>query len=230
MSKLIINWDVDSNYTIPYDHSYLVYSSLLQALQEKDGQLDTIIHSEKKSPLYAMSNLIPSGNCKFTSKGMNAHKLVLLISSAHDDILSRFEKAISLAGHIKVGPAVLNYHSSSMTDIVVPSSVPELVSRSPIVLRDSNRYVTSGDSDFIHVLKSKIIAKVSATDNLHNPRISLLRLTWNKKKVFTVHSGKVPCSLVKFVIDADEPVLKNILTYGIGAKTQLGFGMIEVSK
>jgi CRISPR-associated endoribonuclease Cas6 len=124
----------------------------------------------------------------------------------------------------------LVYHSSRIVEVRIPPEIPELVSRSPIILKSGKEYISFGDDTFLDILKSNILGKVKAIHNSSDYKISFIRILDGRKKAFTIHSAKVSCSIIRFIIDADRVVLETIMNYGIGSKTQMGFGMVEVKQ
>ena len=231
MGKLIVNFDSSvSGAILPYDHQYMLYSSLLNQIDHVDSGLARLIHTEKTKPLFVMSQIIPAGNRSFTPDGIKADRFVLIFVSDDEKILDRIDRSFSEFGHLEVGPMVLNYHSSTRLAVPSPPTTPELVTRSPIILKGNGKYISFGDSNFSDILKSAILRKAMAVGGSQAESISFLRIVEGRRKAFTVHSAKIPCSIIKFIIDADRTILDTILIYGIGAKTQMGFGMIEVSR
>jgi CRISPR-associated endoribonuclease Cas6 len=124
----------------------------------------------------------------------------------------------------------LVYHSSRIVEVRIPPEIPELVSRSPIILKSGKEYISFGDDTFLDILKSNILGKVKAIHNSSDYKISFIRILDGRKKAFTIHSAKVSSSIIRFIIDADRVVLETIMNYGIGSKTQMGFGMVEVKQ
>lgn len=231
MFKLILDFDnIDKKIPLPYDHQYALYSAIIKALSNSDSELSNLIHTEKKFPMFVMSQLLPSGKKEYVDLGILSKRYVLLLVSAREDVVQKIGDIISQEQVLYLGGFGLKYFSSRIEEVKTFPHLPELVTRSPLVLRDHERYVSYGDPDFLEILKMKIMDKFNRTNPSASAKISFLRIIEGRRKLFSIHNGRIPCSIIKFVIDTDEVLLENMMTYGIGAKTQMGFGMIEVSK
>jgi CRISPR-associated endoribonuclease Cas6 len=229
MPKLIVNLDPEKmELILPYDHQYAMYSSILQVINRYDPTLATEIHNKYTIPQFTMSQLIPAGDRQFLPEGIKAKRFVLMIISNSDRIINTCQKSLKEYGKLSIGKMNLIYHSSRVVSVKEPPEIPELVSRSPIILKSEGKYVSFGDDEFLDALKSNILGKVKAIHNSSDYMISFIRILEGRKKAYTIHSAKVSCSIIRFIIDADRIVLQTIMNYGIGSKTQMGFGMVEV--
>ena len=231
MPKLIVNLDPEKlDSIVPYDHQYVMYSSILLAINKYDPALAHEIHDKNAFPQFTMSQLIPAGDRDFLPEGIKAKRFVLMIISKNDKIINSCQKSLQESKKLSIADTRLIYHSSRVVDVREPPEIPELVSRSPIVLKSGGKYISFGDEEFLDTLKSNILGKVKAIHNSSTGRISFVRVLEGRKKAYTIHSAKVSCSIIRFIIDADRVVLDTIMNYGIGSKTQMGFGMVEVKQ
>lgn len=231
MPKLIVNLDLEKlESVVPYDHQYEMYSSILLAINKYDPTLAREIHDKNAIPQFTMSQLIPAGKRQFVPEGIRARRFVLMVISKNDKIMNSFQKSLQEYKKLSIGETRLIYHSSRVVDVRVPPEIPELVSRSPIILKSGGKYIAFGDDSFLDTLKSNILGKAKAINNSTDCKISFVRILEGRKKAYTIHSAKVSCSIVRFIIDADRVVLETIMNYGIGSKTQMGFGMVEVKQ
>lgn len=226
--KLILNFDKPiSPDSIPYDHQYMVYSGLLNALSSVNSSLTDSLHSQDKGPEFVMSQLLGGGRKTFDENGMIADRLVLLIASRKIEILSEIKKGIENTGRLKADSLILPYHSGQIVQINLPGQTPELVTRSPVALKVDGRFLRIGDEGFIEGLKASIIRKYQAITGHVDASIRFLRILDTKSKLCRVSSAKIPCTHMRFVIDTDPEVVRIMMTDGLGSKTQLGFGYIE---
>jgi len=226
--KLILNFDGPSSAdSIPYDHQYMVYSGLLNALSSVNSSLSDKLHRANKSPAFVMSQLLGAGTKSFDKEGMLADRYVLLVASRNPEILSEIKKGIEETGKLTAGPLVLPYHSGSILKVTPTSAMPELVTRSPIALKVDGRFIRHGDEGFVKALKSGMLRKHRAITGRDDASIRFFRVLEAKAKLCRVGSAKIPCTHMHFVMDADPDVVRIAMTDGIGSKTQLGFGFIE---
>ncbi len=228
LMKLILNFDKPIlPEVVSYDHQYMVYSGILNALSSINSGLADKLHCQDKGPEFVMSQLLGGGRKTFDNNGMIADRFVLLIASRKIEILSEIKKGIEKMGQLKAGPLILPYHSGEIVQINPPGQTPELVTKSPVVLKVDGRFIRQGDEGFIDELKASIIRKYQAITGQDNASIRFLRILDSKSKLCRVGSAKIPCTHMRFVIDTDPEVVKIMMTDGLGSKTQLGFGFIE---
>ena len=225
-SKLVISLDNPTISVIPYSHQYLVYSNLLKNIKEVDPSLSGNIHGATV-PLFVMSQLIPSGYCKFKKEGFYSKRVMLILSSRDENMLKVLNTILSKGKYIDVGPTKLQIFSDKLFKIKISNSVVSLVTRSPVLLKDKNgKYVRYGDPLFEKLLIDSIERKASkilgTKENIHG-----LNIVYGKPKLVRLNDIQLPCSIIKFVISCNEDILQTILSTGIGKSPQLGFGMVD---
>lgn len=225
--RLIIN--LDGAFEIPYDHSYLLYSAVLSAMKNIDQDLVSQIHNNSRSPKYCMSQLLPGGKRNFTKSGLRAERFIFLISSLNSEILEKIKSGIEKQKFITIGNSKLPVHSTILENPPITSGIVNMISRSPIVLKNEGKYITARDPDFSRVLENNIAAKYMKVRG-GSPRIRFLRITDTKVKLSNLKGVGIPSSMVAFTISADYDLIEFIVNVGVGAKTQMGFGFIEEQK
>jgi len=226
--KLILNFDKPmAGETIPFDHQYMVYSGLLNALSSSNSQLADRLHRSGAGAEFVMSQLLGGGTKIFNEEGIIAERFILLVASRKVEVLSEIRKGIEIMGRIVMGSIVLPLHSAEIIPINLPGPTPELITRSPVALKVDGRFLRMRDEGFIEGLKASIIRKYQAITGYDNASIRFLRILDTKSKLCRVSSAKIPCTHMRFVIDTDPEVVRIMMTNGLGSKTQLGFGFIE---
>ena len=225
--RLIVN--LDSGSEVPYDHSYSLYSSILNALRNSDSGLALAIHNNPHFPRYCMSQLLPGGKRQFSKTGIIADRFIFLISSLEAEILYKIKRGLELQKQIILGSIVLPVRSTTLEPTSISSSIINMISRSPIVLKHQGKYVTSKDDIFSSVLQSNIISKYAKVKGTV-PRIQFMRITNSKPKLSNLKGTGIPSSIISFTISADYDLLDFIQNTGLGSKTQMGFGFIEEQK
>jgi|GEM_PF-5348040 CRISPR-associated endoribonuclease Cas6 len=222
--RLIIN--LDGGNEVPYDHSYLLYSAVINAVRSVDTSLASAIHNNSHYPWYCLSQLLPGGKREYTKTGMKAERFIFLISSLDTAVLEKIKAGIERQENIFVGNIEMSVHSTMMETPYISSGIVNMISRSPIVLKSEGRYVSSKDEDFQSVLQNNITSKYAKVKQLL-PRIKFMRITSAKSKLSALKGIRIPSTMVNFTISADYDLIDFIASVGIGSKTQMGFGFIE---
>lgn len=228
--RLVINFSGEG-ITIPYNHSYNIYSAILKTLKIYFSQTSFDIHDKNESyiPKFCMSQLLPGGKRLFMKEGMIADRFILLISSPYEDILEKIKISLENEKKLKLFGNYLNLYSIKFENPKVSSEIITVITRSPIILKDKQTYITSNSEYFHEFLKNNIVSKyMKKTGKIAN--IYFIRILEHKEKLLEVKGGMIPGSMVKFTIGADYDVLETIMQLGIGSKTQIGFGFVEEDK
>ena len=226
--KLIVNFNHPTNGApIPYDHQYMVYSGILKCLSSVDSGLSDDIHSGAGAPSFVMSQLLRAGEKTFDVDGLFAERFVLLIASRNVSVLDKMREGLLKCGEIQLGKQRLPFHSAEIARESSVGSMPQLVTKSPVVIKSDGRFIRSDSKDFVNALKDNICRKYVAISGEPAPQIRFLRIVESKPKACRVGSTKIPCTHLKMVIDSDPRLIECMLTNGVGSKNQLGFGYIE---
>jgi len=224
--KLIINLDNSGETEIPYEHTYYIYSSILNRIGKYDPDLAENIHNGK-TPQYVMSQLIPAGKAKFTSSGLKAKRFVLLIKTMNDALLDKLIKFFETGSRLSGPDFSLSVFSTRKVVCEYLPIYPQLVTRAPVILKNGNSYIGPEDEEFADTLIQNIRGK-----NLkifgRSGEIKKLNITYSKRKISHIHGIPILSSIFKFIIDGDEDILRTVLCYGIGKNTQMGFGMVDI--
>lgn len=224
--KLVINIDNYSNSLIPYEHQYYIHAFILSELEKINKKLASELY-HSKIPYFVMSQLIPAENAIFKKEGFFSKRLVLFINSANTFLLEFLKLIFSADKNIMLNGIKLHVHSSYIFEPQIDEVIPEIVTRSPIILKDNNRYIAYGDDDFYETLINSMSNKLSKIFG-YEIKIRGINITYGKRKLYHIHNSPIVCSMVKFVIDADIEVIKALLCFGIGKNTRLGFGMVDL--
>lgn len=231
MMKLVVNFDRPrSGSPIPYDHQYMVYSGLLKCLSSVDSSLSDSLHSTEKKPNFVMSQLLGAGGKVFDKDGIQAQRYVLLIASRDLQLLEKMKKGIEGMKEIRVGTLDLPYHSSEIVKVSIPGPLAELVTKSPIALKKDGRFLRHGEESFENAFKENVRRKYAAITGREAPDIGIFRILEFKTKLFRVGPAMIPCTHMRFCIDAPPELIGIMMTDGVGSKNQLGFGFVEEAR
>lgn len=99
---------------------------------------------------------------------------------------------------------------------------PVLIENNEKITRDTKKYYTFIDEGFENFLLKNIIEESKNNENID------LEIIEYKKTVVKHYGKKIPATLGSFKIKADKNILDYIYRAGIGQKTEMGFGMLEV--
>jgi len=227
--QLIINLDAD-NYKIPYNHSYQLYSSILSLLESQNSSLSNKIHNYRSGTKFSLSQLMPGGKRKFTDVGFYGERLVFIISSTEDSFIEELKANFSRSEYIEIFMHKFKIHSVRTAQISPSSEIINVKSRSPVILKVENKYLSNESEEQIlealmKNLRGKFL-KVNKTD-LNVRFVNIISI---KRKVVEVKGTKLPAFMLKVMFNAELDVLKFILSVGFGSKNQLGFGFVEEEK
>ncbi len=225
---LLINLD-GGGIPIPYNHSYELYSSLLNVIKTHDPKLAEQIHSKDSAPSFCMSELLPGGKREFTKDSIMAERYILLLSSLNSGIISEISIALSKEGKLSIGSYTLKIFSIYTKEIKPSAEVVTLVSKGPVVIKNNNKYLTGNDNDFQEKLVENIRNKYKAATGKEG-YVNFLKILSEKNKLVKIKDGLIPCTMIKIVISADFELLEVLLNVGVGSKTQMGFGFLEEEK
>jgi len=214
---------------IPYDHSYRLYSAILQSLRAVDPSFASSIHDGSFIPKFCISQLLPGGKRVFGKTGIWAERFIFIISSLNDEFLAQIKQKLDSQKEIFLGDISLPIYSIKSETVYVSSEIVNMITRSPIVLKYGGKYITSNDEDFPAILQQNITSKYKKVQGV-TANIKFLRITSAKSKLSTLKSAGIPSSMITFTISADYELLEFITRTGIGAKTQMGFGFVEEQK
>ncbi|MEM0136360.1 MAG: CRISPR-associated endoribonuclease Cas6, partial [Thermoplasmatales archaeon] len=229
-SVLVIHLTISSNSTVPYDHQYELYSSVQSKIGMTDPNISHNIHESRGVPLFNMSSLLPIG---FEGKPIwpNARLFALYINTTRQDVADTILAALKVGTQLTLNSCMLNLVSIDRGTVAMehPPVTPELRCRGPIVIREKGKYFRVGDDGF----ESRLIAALKRKSDAVTGRDTIVRglkITSAHKKRYTVAGHGIPASILSFILDADEDVIRTALTYGVGSKTQMGFGMVAVKE
>lgn len=225
--KLIVNIDNFNNSIIPYEHQYYIHSYILSELKVINEKLANEMYNSK-IPYFVMSQLNPGGNSIFKKDGFYCKRFVLFINSENRYLLEFLKNIFSENKIILLKDIKLRVHSSYIFQPKIDEIIPELVTRSPIILKNNSRYVAYGDDIFYDTFLESIEKKFA---KILNKSITIrgLNIIYGKRKLYHIHNAPIECSVIKFIIDADVDVIRAILCFGIGKNTRLGFGMVDLN-
>lgn len=226
--RLIINLE-GAGKTVPYDNSYTLYSSLLSKLESGDPILAEEIHG-CRIPKFNMSQLLPGGSRKFTKEGIKADRFVFLLTSLDNSLLKAVKDIIDKDRRFQIHGEVYKVYSLNEENVNPSSEIISIVSRSPVILKSDNKFVTlSEQKEFrialIQNIESKYFKVTGKTE-----RVKFLNILDGKTKLTSFKNAGIPCSFVRFTIGAGMDVLRVMLHVGIGARTQMGYGFVEEVK
>lgn len=225
--KLIVNLDNNQSSIIPYEHQYFIHAYIMSEMKLMNPKLASeLYHSQ--IPYFVMSQLLPTAPAIFKKDGFNTKKLVLIINSASKNLLEFIQRILAAGRILNIDKLQLKVFSSYITKPEVSSYLPEFTSKSPLVLKYNNKYVGYGDDKFEEILKFSIKRKLNKILG-KEIEINTLKVTYGKRKLSHIHNSPITSSIIKFIIDSDEEVIKSILCYGIGKSTQLGYGMVDIN-
>ncbi|MEM3191850.1 MAG: CRISPR-associated endoribonuclease Cas6 [Candidatus Parvarchaeota archaeon] len=177
-----------------------------------------------------MSSLIP---LKFQGKPswLNARLFSLYINTVHPDIEEIFLSALTPGTVLILNSCMLNVLSIESKIITMDHLplIPQLKCRGPVVIREKGKYFRVGDENFESHLISALKRKADAVVG-KDTVVRGVKIINSRRKLYKVAGHNVPASILSFIVDADEDVIRTALTYGVGAKTQMGFGMVVLSE
>lgn len=226
--RLIINLE-GAGKLVPYDNSYALYSSVLSKLEAGGPDLAAAIH-EGRTPRFSLSQLLPGGSRRFTKEGIKADRFIFLLTSLDNSLLKTVKDIIGKDRQLQMNGDAFRVHSLSEENVNPSSEIISVVSRSPVILKSENRFVTLSDKyEFRTALICNIESKyLKVTGKLE--RVKFLNILDGKTKLANFKQARIPCSFIRFTIGAELNMLRVMLHVGVGARTQMGYGFVEEVK
>jgi CRISPR-associated endoribonuclease Cas6 len=215
---------------VPYNYQYELYSAIQSGIRTRNPNISTLIHNSRGVSLLNMSALLP---LKFEGvpRWQNARMFALVINTIDPDVADAVSAVLTPGTSLRLNSCMFNVHSTKRMkmDFKYVPSLPELKGRGPIVIREKGKYYRVGDREFELHLSSALKRKADAVTG-RNTVVRGLTIDRGRAKVYQVGGHNVPASILSFILDADEDVIRTALIYGVGSKTQMGFGMVTVGE
>lgn len=224
--KLILTFSPPKEKMIPFDHNYMVGSSVYRLLATQSSEYAEAIHNKTGNKGYVISNLLPSGK-RFYDQGIGAERYVLIVASRDQNLLAALQIAIQKQGHLNVNNSLLPLIQVNIVNINIPPPPCELLTKSPVLIKKDSRFLRPDDAGFNESVLEWIQKKYVHYYQKPYPEIRLFNIINYEKKFRAVKLNKLPCTIMRFFIDAPEDVISMLLTEGLGSKTALGFGFID---
>lgn len=215
--------------SVPYNYQYELYSAIQSKIRTLNVEISLQIHNSKGVSLFNSSALLP---LKFAgpARWENARVFAFVVNTTNQEVAEVIRRALQPGTSLSLNSCVLNILSleTREIDFKFMPVLPQLKSKGPIVIRDKEKYLRVGDQGFESQLANALKRKADAITG----RDTLVRgvtITAGHPKVYQVNGHNVPASVLSFILDADEDVIRTALIYGVGSKTQMGFGMVTVN-
>ncbi|MDA8055870.1 MAG: hypothetical protein M0Z77_09550, partial [Thermoplasmatales archaeon] len=109
----------------------------------------------------------------------------------------------------------------------IVTTITEIKPLQHIAIMVKGKYYSVGEREFEVHLLSALKRKADAVTG-RNTVARGLTVTTGHPKVYIVNGHSVPASILNFILDADEDVIRTALIHGVGSKTQMGFGMVTL--
>lgn len=224
--KLILTFSPPKEKMIPFDHNYMVGSSLYRLLATQSSEYAEVLHNRTNHKGYVISNLLPSGK-RFYDGGIGAERYVLIVASRDNNLLAAIQVALQKQGQLNVNNSFLPLIQANIVNIKIPPPPCELLTKSPVLIKKDGRFIRPDESGFNETVLDWIKKKYGHYYQKPCPEIRLFNIVNYEKKARVVKLNKLPCTVMRFFIDAPEDVIEMLLTEGLGSKTALGFGFID---
>src|SRR4030066_852919 len=99
--KMILTFSPPKEKMIPFDHNYMVGSSLYRLLAAQSPEYAQALHNKTNHKGYVISSLLPSGK-RIYDQGIGAERYVLIVASKDDNLLAAIQVALQKQGHLNV--------------------------------------------------------------------------------------------------------------------------------
>ncbi len=219
-----------SDVGIHFDYQYELYSSLQSTIKRFNPAISSRIHENRGVPLFNSSSLLP---INFVGKPSwtNARLFALIINTVYPDVLDTMMTALKTGTTLVLNSGMLKVVSVEARENVLDRipTLPELKCRGPIVIRENGKYFRVGDEGFESHLISALKRKADAITG-KDTNVRGIKITSAHRKRYMIRQHGIPASIISFILDADEDVIRTALIYGVGSKTQMGFGMVAVKE
>ncbi len=213
---------------ILYDNRYAFYSAFLKVIQSAEPRLAEEIHAGHLPRPFLFSNLIFNrGN---PAKSNAAH---MYITSPYGRVFSSLLRGLSSVNALNLHQTSFIIKNLSVQDIEVSSN--KFTFLSPLLLRDkSGQALSSFNKELFEDKIKDGLLRVGKKLGLEGePAVHIIGNSM-KRKLYNIKGtfwrAYVPANGEALEIDGPDEWRALALYYGIGDKTQMGFGMLGVAK
>jgi len=219
-----------------YDNRYSTYSALLNVIKSQNVKLAEEIHENKIPRAFLFSNFI------FPNLRGRKFKFHLYITSSYNEIFSALLKGFSKLDAISINNQFL-FKANLQIERYDIANIDSFTFLSPFILRDKKGKTTESEDSFSNLIKEQIkrVANALYENNKLKEKIDDFDIVLNtsgfKKKLFVIKnttcrawSATSPNDTIKFEGKSKDLVKAIALYYGIGDKTNFGFGMLGLPK
>jgi CRISPR-associated endoribonuclease Cas6 len=215
---------------MPYDHSYQLYSSIIKLVSSKDKDKAEKLHIYNSGFKFNLSQIMPGGKRKFTRTGFSGERYIFMISSVDSDLIIYLKQLFSSSKEINIFNHAFRIHSVTNYNVHPSSEIITLNTRSPVILKEKNKYLfNESEDEILAAIEKNIISKHLKVIG-RKPNIKFIKIVSLKRKKVELKGIKLPAFMLKLAISSDLEVLKFLLDVGLGSKNQLGFGFLEEEK
>lgn len=235
MKSMIINIERINGKTIPFAYNYYLATSfyLKLNLYQRDVR---VLHSSYQVGMHTFSNIIPS-NVKVENNGLNIESGKIVFRSFDPRIDSYLRLGLAEDPFIRILNTTFKVTSIyTGKEISFNSNKIDFKSLSPVLVKDwdkKNRFI-SDPEDLKDNLERLVVWSLEKKFLMKDPYVNI-NIKETKPKTVRLTSSKDNEVLtrgfnIKGSIETDIESLKIIYYRGLGSKTSLGLGCIEVTE
>jgi CRISPR-associated endoribonuclease Cas6 len=224
-----------------YDNRYSTYSALLKVIKSQNKKLAEDIHENRIPRAFLFSNFIFPN---LRGRKFNFH---LYLTSSYSEVFSALLKGFSKLYVISINNQFL-YKANLEIERYDISNIDSFTFLSPFILRDKEGKTTDLQDSFSMLIKEQIkrVADALYESNKIKSKIGdfdvVLNTSGFKKKLFKIKkndsnvtsyrawSATSANETIKFEGKSKDLAKAIALYYGVGDKTNFGFGMLGLPK
>ncbi|MCK5560154.1 MAG: CRISPR-associated endoribonuclease Cas6 [Thermoplasmata archaeon] len=224
---------------LPYDHLYFLSAMLYSRLAESNITLANETHSHTGFKFYNFSQIIPNSNFSSTKNGINFRDGYFIISSPDTAFIRSYAEGLLQKPEFKLGDA--KFILKKVEILKMPNFNGKrirLKTLSPVYVKTKREVdgklvewdLYPSDGKFYVNVQKNLLERYEEFYNKkpENGYFEIAKIHWSKPKRVKIKDNYRRCSMMDFELAADSELVQFAYDAGLGEKTGVGFGCLEV--
>lgn len=228
-----------SSIPLAFDHQYFLSSLLYERLAESNIRLANETHSSTGFKFYNFSQIIPTDKFSIQNTGLNFKDGYFILSSPDTEFIKSYAEGLLQSPEFNLGKAKFILKSIEILgEYKFNGELIRFKTLSPIYVKTRNeengklkdKDLYPSDGKFYVNIKKNLIERYQEfyKKSLENEHFEITKVHWSKPKRIQIKNNYRRCSLMEFDLSAGPELMQFAYNAGLGEKTGVGFGCLEV--
>jgi len=228
-----------NNVPLSYDHLYFLSSMLYTRLSESNIKLANETHSHTGFKFYNFSQIIPSGKFLMNKIGIDFSSGYFILSSPDTEFIRSYTEGLLQKPEFNLGDAKFILRS---VEILPARSFNgeslRFKTLSPVYVKTKRELsgklvewdLYPKDGKFYANVQTNLLERFEEFYNKdpEDTHFEITKVHWSKPKRVKIKDNYRRCSLMEFDLSASPELVQFVYDAGLGEKTGVGFGCLEV--